>query len=239
MKEQITLLIELQRIESDLAGLEVRKHELPRKRELLEENLAAHENRLKSARERLESLRGDHRARETDLAAGAQRIKKAKSRLLEVKTNKEYEATLKEIDSITDANGMIEDVIIGLLDEIDRTVGIVAEETADLEERRNIFRRETKQIDGELGSIDSRFEDKNREQNELRSRIASPFIKKFDLIRGRRNGRVVVAVRNEVCDGCHMNIPPQMFNDLIKSEELMLCPHCSRIIYCEDPQPER
>lgn len=239
MKEQINLLIQLQKIESDLAGLKARKQELPRKRELLEEELQTHENRLQYEQDQLESMRRDHRAREAALATGAERIKKAKSRLLEVKTNKEYEATLKEIDSITDANGMIEDAIISLLDEIDRTAGLVAAETAGIEERRKVCRQERNRIDEELGSIDSRLQEKASEQEELRTRIGSAFIKKFDLIRGRRNGRAVVAVRNEVCEGCHMNIPPQMFNDLIRSEELMLCPHCSRIIYCQELQSEQ
>lgn len=239
MKEQINLLIQLQSIESDLADLKARKQELPKKRELLEEKLSAHENHLQSEQDRLESLRKDHRAREADLATGVERIKKAKSRLLEVKTNKEYEATLKEIDSSTDANGMTEDAIIGLLEEIDRTAGLVATETSVMEERRKNYQQETNLIDEEFNSIDSRLQDKAHEQDALRALIGSAFIKKFDLIRGRRNGRAVVAVRNEVCEGCHMNIPPQMFNDLIRSEELMLCPHCTRIIYCEELQPEQ
>jgi predicted nucleic acid-binding Zn-ribbon protein len=44
----------------------------------------------------------------------------------------------------------------------------------------------------------------------------------------------VVAVWKEVCDGCHMSIPPQLYNELQKSNELITCPSCSRIIYWEN-----
>ena len=203
-------------------------------KETLESQMADHEQRLQLDKDRLESLRADHRAKENGLADGAERIKKAKSRLLDVKTNKEYEATLKEIDSITDANGLIEEEIIALLDEIDRTVGQVAEAETSVQEHRRCFEQEAARVDEELGSIDARLEKMLMEQEALRSRIDANVIRKFDLIRGRRNGRAVVAVHHEVCGGCHMNIPPQMYNDLIRARELILCPHCNRIIYCDD-----
>ncbi|CAD7771580.1 C4-type zinc ribbon domain protein [Candidatus Methanoperedenaceae archaeon GB37] len=50
-------------------------------------------------------------------------------------------------------------------------------------------------------------------------------------IRKRRNGRAVVSVNDAVCEGCHMHIPPQNYNELLKCDKLMTCPSCQRIIY--------
>jgi predicted nucleic acid-binding Zn-ribbon protein len=41
----------------------------------------------------------------------------------------------------------------------------------------------------------------------------------------------VVSVWKEVCNGCHMNLPPQLYIELQKSFELHSCPNCNRIIY--------
>jgi hypothetical protein len=39
-----------------------------------------------------------------------------------------------------------------------------------------------------------------------------------------------------VCQCCHLAIPPQKFNELIKGEKMMSCPHCMRIIYWGDDE---
>ena len=46
-----------------------------------------------------------------------------------------------------------------------------------------------------------------------------------------RNGKAVVETKSEVCLGCHMNIPPQLFNDVKKNEEIVICAYCNRILY--------
>ena len=44
-------------------------------------------------------------------------------------------------------------------------------------------------------------------------------------------GLAVTGVTRGVCRGCNMNIPPQMFNQLLKEEELLSCPTCNRMMY--------
>jgi predicted nucleic acid-binding Zn-ribbon protein len=43
-----------------------------------------------------------------------------------------------------------------------------------------------------------------------------------------------VAVKNGTCQGCNMNIPPQLYNVLQRGVSIEICPSCSRIIYWED-----
>ena len=44
----------------------------------------------------------------------------------------------------------------------------------------------------------------------------------------------IVAVADAVCQGCNMNIPPQMYNELQRGDSLKKCPNCDRIIYWKD-----
>jgi predicted nucleic acid-binding Zn-ribbon protein len=55
-------------------------------------------------------------------------------------------------------------------------------------------------------------------------------IKRYSTIRMRR-GLAVVSVKNGTCQGCNMNIPPQLYNTLQRGNSLELCPNCNRIIY--------
>ena len=63
--------------------------------------------------EELNKLQGE---KEDKLRKGIDTLKKTKDRLLEVKTNKEYQAMLKEIETIENKNSEIEDEIISGLD---------------------------------------------------------------------------------------------------------------------------
>ena len=45
------------------------------------------------------------------------------------------------------------------------------------------------------------------------------------------NGVAVIEVKEEICQGCNMNIPPQLFVEIKKQEEMLNCPQCRRLLY--------
>ena len=72
-------------------------------------------------REQLEALRKRRREKDNQLQMGQETLKRTRERLLEVKTNKEYQSMLKEIETFETKNSHMEDEIISLLDELDRS----------------------------------------------------------------------------------------------------------------------
>jgi hypothetical protein len=56
------------------------------------------------------------------------------------------------------------------------------------------------------------------------------------MIFSRRGGLAVVEIRGGTCQGCHMNIPPQLFNLIQRNEQVIPCPNCQRILHW---RPER
>ncbi|MEA3486274.1 MAG: C4-type zinc ribbon domain-containing protein [Thermodesulfobacteriota bacterium] len=233
MKEQILFLVELQNIDLEIAKFMLRKVDLPKEITRLDEKLEAAEGELEESGQRLDKLKADHKAKETALKNGVENSKKAKSRLLAVKTNKEYEATLKEIDTINEKSSGIEDEIIHILEELDKVNEDLKVKESETASHRSRCENGKRKLEKELDSIGSVLDDVLKKRDKIRSGIKAKFLKKFDIIKDRKNGRAVVPARKEVCYGCHMNIPPQMYNELQKNERLMTCPHCERIIYWE------
>ncbi len=234
MKEQILFLVELQNITAEIHELMLRKVDLPKEINKVEDELGTIEKELEENRQKLETLKAEHKAKETVLKNGIENSKKAKSRLLEVKTNKEYEATLKEIDTINDKNSNIEDEIISMLEEVDRVGTDLKVKESESASRQSARETTLRKIQKEQDSIGSTLEEVLKKKDKVRSRIKVNLLKKFDVIQDRMNGVAVVSVWNEVCSGCHMNVPPQMYNELQRNDGLMVCPHCGRIIYWED-----
>jgi predicted nucleic acid-binding Zn-ribbon protein len=153
---------------------------------------------------------------------------------LEVKTNKEYQAMLKEMETIENKNSEIEDEIISGLDQIDRMRAEVRAKEKDFETRRSQYEKEKKKIEKEINQLDQDLHDSEKRTDVLRKQIRDELLKRYETIKGRRNGVAVALVWKEVCGGCHMNIPPQMYIELQRSSELLTCPNCNRIVYWHD-----
>ena len=234
MKEQILLLVKLQDIDSEIKRLAARKDDLPEEKERLEEERVSFEQGIEEDKERLDVLNQAHSDKEKELRGNIESAKKTKNRLLEVKTNKEYEAMLKEIENINKKNSSIEDEIINLLEETEKAGTTLKEREAERVEYIKNNERNITKIDEEIDSIDVLLKKMLAEDAKCREIIKPELIKKYDLIKEKRNGQAVVPVWKEVCGGCHMNIPPQLYIELQKYEKVRLCPNCNRIIYWED-----
>jgi predicted nucleic acid-binding Zn-ribbon protein len=234
LKQQVELLVELQQIDSERKRIETKKHDLPVELERLKTKLRDFEEKVEEERKKIEDLYERHRLKENELKKGNEALKKTKSRLLEVKTNKEYQALLKEIEVVNGRNDEIESEIINVLEAIDT----VKEQLEQEEKEYTVFRSEResdiRKIEEELNSIDSVLITIQKKYGDVKELIHADHLRRYDIIKQKRNNRAVVPVWKEICGGCHMNIPPQMYNELQKYEELMLCPHCNRIIYWDN-----
>jgi RNase P subunit RPR2 len=49
-------------------------------------------------------------------------------------------------------------------------------------------------------------------------------------------GKGIVAIKGNVCTGCHMILPVQFANEVRLGEEIVFCPYCSRILFYEESE---
>jgi len=234
LKKQIALLIDLQKIDQEIRTLNTKKQTLPEKARELDQDFQTRKDKAEDERQGLEGLSKLHKEKESELKQGQEKLRKAKERLLEVKTNKEYQAMLTEIDTVEKSNGRIEEEILILYDRIDEKKGFVKIHEKDFEQYRGGYEAARKKIDEELASIDGLLEDQKKRFEVLVPGLKPELLRRYEMIKGRRNGIAVVSARNAVCSGCNINLPPQLYNELQRSEELICCPNCSRILYWDE-----
>jgi len=211
-----------------------RKKLLPDQLIKLDEEFNAVHADVEENRNRLESLNKDRKEHEDKLRKGHENLKKAKERLSEVKTNKEYQSILKEIEGIDLKNSEMEDEVLVLLEKIDQIkVGLQAREGEfDIYQRE--YAAKKTQIEDELKSLDDKCSLCQQASLDLRKQVQVDIIRRYDSIKNIRNGLAVVQAWKEVCQGCHMNIPPQIYIELQRDGDIKYCPQCNRIIYWED-----
>jgi uncharacterized protein len=234
LKEKLACLIELQKTESAAGSIHTKKKNLPIQINKMEEEFTGYCVLVEAQRAQVDGLRKRRREKDSQLQTGQESLKRTRERLFEVKTNKEYQSMLKEIEIFEGKNSKMEDEVISLLDELERLETELKVEEEELEIRRKRFEEEKTRMEEELSSLAGELDGCVRKSEELKKKIPVEVLRKYEQIKGAGRGVAVVAVWKEICDGCHMSIPPQLYNELQKTTAMITCPNCNRIIYWEN-----
>jgi len=223
--------LEIKKIDEELATVSA---ELDSMRASVEEHKAA----IAEAEERLAA--GEARRKELEAAVEEAQgmVKDRQNKLMSVQTNREYQSLLKEIDDAKVANKERDDEVVQILEEAEYV-------QAKLDERRVTCAKEEEELAAaEKEAIDrektlTRNRTKvNKKRKTASGKLDERQLRRYEQIREHREGVAVVGVRDGVCFGCYMNVPPQLYNNLLKSEALLSCPTCNRMIYYL-PEPEK
>jgi uncharacterized protein len=234
LKEQLARLIELQKIESAAGRIHAKRKNLPVQMKMLEEEFNLFCESVETQREQVESVRKLRKEKDALLQAGQEALKRTRERLFEIKKNKEYQSMLKEIEIFEGKNSRTEDEVIALLDELERLETALKVKEEELEGRRRRHEEERKKIEEEMNALAGDLDGCVRKSEKLKQDIPAELLRKYEQIKGVGRGVAVVAAWKEVCEGCHMSLPPQLYNELQKTTALITCPNCSRIIYWEN-----
>jgi predicted nucleic acid-binding Zn-ribbon protein len=233
VNQKLSPLIELQKL--DLRIMEIR--ELRRK---IPERLHASEVPLREATQMLhdtqtavEAAVKERRSHEKDLEAHEAHTDKMKSHAASLKTNKEYQAHLFELELANKKRGDFEEKILLAMDKIDqlqKTVKELQEKKVALEK---VFTQEKQELDAQDKEHATELAQLERLHHEASDRVEKVLLDRYNQVKASRKDHPLAAVRNGICLGCRLQIPPQLIAQVKRSEDLLLCPYCRRILYWE------
>ena len=235
MKEQISLLVKLQGIETEAGSIQSILNDTQSKLETLDAGLMEYERTIEEQESIIDKLKKQYRDYESDLRINLDKEKKTQVKLRSVKTNREYQSLLKQIEEEKAKNSKIEDKMIECLDLMDETEKIIAMKKDEylklsdsVKNEKEIIKQESKQRRITLSKLD-----KDREK--VSCMIDPELMKKYLMIKKQNSGGLaVVPVKDALCHGCNMNLPPQLYNELFLGDSLKFCPNCQRIIYLKN-----
>jgi hypothetical protein len=229
--EQLKCLIEYQKIEDKKNQLIRSYEEAPRRLAELEKEFEFFEGQYLSKKEESDNARKTHRSVEQQIEDLRARMSRQKTRLGEVKTNKEYQAMLKEIDETKKEISSNEDTALELMDAIEGLGKEVSDLGNDLEEKRKKLEAERAVVQRDADELKGRLDRLEAIRQLVRERVNPDLLKKTDFLFQKQAGIAVSSAENGVCSVCHMNIPPQKFIELQRDEDILQCPHCHRFLY--------
>jgi uncharacterized protein len=236
LKDNIKKLIMLQKCDNKIKAIQTKRDLVPVRIKKLEETFEETSSIYKSRFDKLESLEKERRALEKDVQDIESRAAKSQDKLSHIKSNKEYTAALKEIAEIEKEKGKKEDQILQMMEEIESLKAECNEIKGEQEKLKGEFDEEKKEIENELLELDKEVEELMTQRTGYNDAVDQKILKTYDMLRDRRAGVAVSSVVSGICQGCHLEIPPQKYNELQRCNEMMSCPHCNRLIYWGDDE---
>lgn len=234
MTEDLKLLIDLQGIDTVIIQKVDIIETIPGKVSSVEQPLKDSQAAYDKSRQKRDVFEKKKKEKEQLLDDISEKVRKLRARVSEIKTNKEYQAHLKEIEAAEKEQRAVEDEILSSMEALDAAQKEVRELEGKVrteEEKVNAFREKLRD---DAAGIQKEVEDlRLRREGIVRAMDREMHALYMQLFETKR-GLAVVETSGEVCRGCNMNIPPQLFVEIKKNEKIIQCPQCNRILYWKE-----
>lgn len=237
MNPYLPRLIELQALDLRLADITAQRARIPAELEAAQQPLRAATAAQAAAKTAAEALAKDRKAAERELETHEAQIEKMKGHASEIKTNKEYQAHLFEIELAGKKKGEIEERILGLMEQAEALQQRVAAAQAQMADAERGFGQAKERLDAveaklrtELQIIESRHRDATAD-------MPRALLDRYTKLKAQRKDQALAALRAGICQGCRLQLPPQLVAEVKRSNDLTTCDYCHRILYWEGELP--
>ena len=231
MHPDLQHLIQLQDL--DLAADRARRRiaELPAAQQALDARVADKTAQVTRIREWIAAGQAARREVEKELAVVQGRLSKYKGQLMEVKTNKEYQAMQKEMATAEHDVRAHEDTLLEHMEQAETLAAELKEAEAALKAEQAVVARDHKVLDAESAEIEQELVRLTAARTEVIATLSRDVLALFERVAHGRKGVAVAEARDGLCTVCHVRLRPQVFNEVRRNDALHQCDSCTRILY--------
>ena len=226
-------LINLHSIDKQLNLLNEQRGELPT---LINDSTVTLENLQKEVKENIASNSNVEKSKKEfsiKLDDNTSKIDKINEQIFKVKTNKEYDALLNEIDFFKKENSTLKDEIDKLDLEINKKIKLInnsEEKIEELTEKISTNSDKLKDIDSLIKKDESKLiKEKQKCIKNINERDLSLYNSKKEEF-----GLAFGEVLRDACMNCYTTLPSQLIIDVADINNLESCPSCNILLYIEN-----
>ena len=230
MKKKLDMLEELQEVDQQIDTLKAAQSGLLSELSGINQGVDLAKEEVASLEAALAALEAEKTAMEDTHAAELENIARSETNMKEIKTNKEFQAVGREITVARKQVADIEEQLLQKISQIEELAGLLAAKKGNCDELAENSAQRILAKQAEIDKIQSEIDaDIDRRENVTKG-IPASLVKKFTILREQRRGQALAIAKDGYCMGCNMHLPPQLYNNLYKYEEMLACPHCQRIL---------
>ena len=229
MQKDLELMLKLQEIDYDIDELERSKSYLPEMIGRLQGEVDEVNGPLKQTEERIKQSNIDKKNWEIEAAGWQEEQQKFQRQMRDIKTNKEYDALMAEIEIRKQKISQYEDSILQAMQEIEELTPKIEEYKKKLEEISKSNIKQVSELQKQIDGVDEKIRIKQDEKKRITMQISRVAVSTYDRIR-KKCMPVLVSVRKKACGACYKTFPPQRIQEIKKGDGLITCDNCGRIL---------
>jgi len=231
VKDQLALLIDLQALDHRIGQQKDRKLSIPEAIDLAQRGLDAVQSNWMAVKNEAEAVQKNRREKERDLEVQEGKLEKLKNRTTEIKTNKEYQAHLHEIETAKKEKDQVEEILLHLMEQGDALKARLSEQEALLAQAEKLFQEEREKLSAEAGQIEEDLKQLEQERQGLEGKVEKKLLQDYHQLKAARKDLAVVPIKDGTCLGCRLQLPPQLMAEVRRNEKILTCSNCRRILY--------
>jgi len=227
---EIEALLQLQRYDAKLMEIQRKREDVPRRREGLKAALDQAKTAHEHAKKELERVRLDRRAQEKEIEVIQAEGSKLERQLLDVKTNKEYQAMLTEIQALKTRRSDRETVILEFFEREESLVAQVKQAERRISEEERKLKEGEAALEKEGAALDQSIHSIKVDRDLVRPKIDKTLLARYDRLAGSRDGIAVAEVKKNACGACFKSLTPQTVQEARRMDAVLHCESCGRIL---------
>jgi uncharacterized protein len=237
MKDQYQVLSEIKKIEDKYYRLHWELERIPEEIAKINARLKEKEDEFKKIKSGFDDYEKKQRTAEMDLREREEALKKAESKMMEVKTNEEYQAALKENETQKKEKAKFEETVLLLISKVEEQRALLKESEKNFLELQKSLNDEKAVLEEERKKLAIHYEELCTKKNSSASLLKPEIATIYERIARRGEGPAIAFAQGGLCGSCSMKILPQRYNEMLGFKSLHRCGHCGRLLIIE-PQTE-
>jgi uncharacterized protein len=236
MNHDLEKLIELEKVDREIARLNEEVAALPKKVAAIEAKLAGDKAAVERAKAAIKNNEATRRTHEADIQGFQQKIIKYREQSSSVKTNDEYRALMHEVEFAEKQISGCEDKILELMISLETEEKNLKAAEADLKTEATEVEKEKAQAHIRTAEDEKLLVGLNQQRDALRKEVSDTSLAHYDRVLRQRKTAIAEA-RDSKCQACYVMLRPQTWQELKTNEQMITCSSCGRILYY-DPAHE-
>lgn len=224
-------LIQLQELDLRIWDLQQRSEGIPNELETMSQSLESDREALCEALRCIDENKKERRLMEGEAESLREKLSKYKNQLMEVKTNKEYQAMLHEIENTEKEIAAKEDSILEQMMAIDTREELRRTEELMFKEKEKQITKHQEKLELSVFEATREIEALTKEKNEVEREIPVELTSEYQKIASARKGLALAEAKDQSCQACHVKLRPQLFTEIRTNLDIIKCENCSRILY--------
>lgn len=231
---ELDQLLQLQVIDYDLGELERSKEYLPDMMENLNREINEAKIKYQETKKSIDDAKLRQSQLELEVKSKNQDLEKYQQQMMSIKTNKEYDALVAQIDKIKGDIDVAETEIINIIDQLKLLENHIGDYKKQLDEVETNNTKQLGILQEKIDTIGDKIAAKDKERQSVLGSVPRSILSVYERVRRGKGGDVVIAVKKRACGACYKSLTPKKAQEIKGGGKIFTCDYCGRILFWDE-----